>query len=527
MSYYTGQVVSDFMKLVVVDDKQKEALIDFTGSDFLSLRANIIEYIKAVYPLDYQNFQESDLGVMLIEIIAYMGAVISMKTDMLANECFIRTAKNKKNVKKLLELIGVKMKGPLGATANAKLTFSESPGGALTITPEKRNTTVLSSEDNASVSYTIYKTANGSIVTPRDDSNIILETAESEGGSGMVWTNLIIQEGAYVREEGEFTTGEGIKKITLDDGPVIDGSIDVLISSDNTDVNGVYTQVDSVYFASGGSDKIFEVDYDENYNATIIFGDSNLGISPDINSTYAVTYRVGGGSRGNLSTEALSSNIADLGPSNKTGILTNTDLATGGAGPETIEHAKKYAPLTFRRQDRVVTLDDFVTFANNFSTTQGTTGKATAAVRKAFSSANMIDLYVLEKASDLQLKKATLAYKRELLEKINTKKMLTDEVVVVDGLVRSLDLHVTAVIDKEHKYIEEAIKSDVRDKILQFFHVDNLSFGKTLYLSAITRSLIDVSKVLYIKLDNLDSDVPVDFNEIIQLNNVVITIEYA
>lgn len=527
MSYYTGQVISDFMKLVAVDDEQKEALIDFTGSDFLSLRENIIEYIKAVYPLDYQNFQESDLGIMLIEMIAYMGAVISMKTDMLANECFIRTAKNKRNVKKLLELIGVKMKGPLGATANASLTFEEAPGANLILSPSNRTSTVLSTEDNASVSYTLYKTDNGAIVNPGPDSNIELANNESEATAGKVWTNLIIQEGAYVRELGEFTTGDGIKKITLDDGPVIDGSIEMFISSDNTDVNGVYTQVDSVYFASGGSDKIFEVDYDEDYNATVIFGDSNLGISPDINSTYTVTYRVGGGSRGNLSTEALSVSLAGLGDNNKTGILTNTDLATGGAGPETIEHAKKYAPLTFRRQDRVVTLDDFVTFANNFSTSQGTTGKATAAVRKAFSSANMIDLYVLEKASDLQLKKATLAYKRELLEKINTKKMLTDEVVVVDGLVRSLDLHVTVVIDKEHKNIEEAIKSDVRDKVVQFFRVDNLSFGKTLYLSAITRSLIDVSRVLYIKLDNLDSDVLVDFNEIIQLNNVVITIEYA
>ena len=529
MSYYTGQVVSDFMKLVRVDDKQKEALIDFTGSDFISIKENVIEYIKAVYPLDYQNFSESDLGIVLIEIIAYMGSVISMKTDMLANECFIRTSKNKRNVQKLLELIGVKMKGPLSAVANASLTFTENPGtdGSVIIPAANRNVTLTSIEDNASVSFTIYKTVNGALADADVTSDIALAVAESDGGANRVWSNLVIQEGSFIEENGEFTTGDAAKKVILDEESVIDGSIQVYISSDDSNINGAYTQVDSVYFASGGSDKIFEVSYDENYKATILFGDNNLGISPNINSTYKINYRVGGGSRGNLGVGALTNTLFGLGSNSVAGFLTNTDLATGGAGPETIEHAKKYAPLTFRRQDRVVTLDDFVTFANNFSTSKGTTGKATAAVRKAFSSANIIDLYVLEKASDLQLKKATISYKRELLDNLSTKKMMTDEVVVVDGLVRSLDFHTTIVIDREHKYIEETIKSEVRDKILTLFSVDNMSFGQTLYQSSLIRTLSDVDKVVYIKLDNLDSDIFVDFNEIIQLNNIVINVEYV
>ena len=136
-------------------------------------------------------------------------------------------------------------------------------------------------------------------------------------------------------------------------------------------------------------------------------------------------------------------------------------------------------------------------------------------------------MYVLEKASDLQLKKATISYKKELLDAINAKKMLTDEVVVVDGLVRSLDFHVTIVIDKELKNIEESIKASVRNKILDFFKVDNLSFGKHFVLSDITRQLVDVDKVLYIKIDNLDTDISIDYNEILQLNNMVINVNYA
>ena len=134
---------------------------------------------------------------------------------------------------------------------------------------------------------------------------------------------------------------------------------------------------------------------------------------------------------------------------------------------------------------------------------------------------------MLEKATDLQLKKATLSYKKELLDAINLKKMLTDDIVIVDGLVRSLDFHCTITIDKEFKNIEEGVKALVRDKVLDYFKVDNMDFGRPFVISDITRKLIDVDKVLYIKIDNIDKDITIDYNEIVQLNNLVINVEYA
>jgi len=50
-------VESDFAKLVNVTDNEKSKLIDFAANDFASLRAALIDYVKAVYPLDYQNFE--------------------------------------------------------------------------------------------------------------------------------------------------------------------------------------------------------------------------------------------------------------------------------------------------------------------------------------------------------------------------------------------------------------------------------------------------------------------------------------
>jgi hypothetical protein len=102
---FNGTVQSDFLKLVRVADVDKTNLINYAATDFLSLRQSLIDYIKAVYPLEYNYFSESDLGMVLIELVAYMGHVMSYKADYLANENYLRTARSRESVKRLLELI--------------------------------------------------------------------------------------------------------------------------------------------------------------------------------------------------------------------------------------------------------------------------------------------------------------------------------------------------------------------------------------------------------------------------------------
>ena len=64
--------------------------------------------------------------------------------------------------------------------------------------------------------------------------------------------------------------------------------------------DGAYRQVNNLYQASSIDDKIFEVVYTDDYSAKIVFGDGSNGVSPPSLAPYLVTYRVGGGSRGNI-----------------------------------------------------------------------------------------------------------------------------------------------------------------------------------------------------------------------------------
>ena len=510
---FSGTISSDFMKLSKIPVSKRPSLINFAATDFVSLRNSLIDYAKAVYP--------DDLGLMFLELTAYMGAVMSMKADMLANENFLATAKQRSSVKKLLELIGVRMRGPLSSAADVKLVLDNSFVATNQITPQDRVITVTSPEDGGNLSFTLYKVVNGLVDTANDTGNILFSTTESDDPAGKVYTNFVIQEGALVDEQGEFAATEGVKTIKLSQGPVVEGSIAVFVTSPNAATQGAYTEVPNVYYASGSSDRIFEVVYDEEYNATVVFGDGSVGASPEDTASFRVEYRVGGGTRGNLEKDTINASINTArGP----GTITNISKATGGANAETIEHAKKYAPLTFRRQDRLVTLEDYAVFANTFISDFGTVGKAAAATRKAYASANIVDIYVLEKASDLQLQRATTNFKTQLLNAINKKKMATDDIAIVDGLIRTLDLAVSIRVDKEEEENQSVIKSKVRDKILTYMSADNRSFGEDLNIAELNRQIFEVDEVRFSTIDNLDQNVPIDFNEIAQLNNLSINI---
>ena len=207
-------------------------------------------------------------------------------------------------------------------------------------------------------------------------------------------------------------------------------------------------------------------------------------------------------------------------------MVTNTTGATGGADAETAFHAKKYGPLTFARQDRVVTLEDYTVFSNTFISDYGTVGKATAVTRKAYSSGNIIDIYVLEKANNLQVQKASPTFKQQLIAALQPKKMVTDEVVVVDGLVRTLDLIVTVKVDKNLKPKDQLIKSKVRNAILDFMAVDNREFGETLVVADLNRVIFEIEEIRISSIDNVPNNIKVEFNELIQLNNLLIKVEY-
>jgi len=527
---FSGTVQSDFLKFIPNELENKERFIDFTASDFQTLRQNLISYTKANFPLDYNNFNESDFGMLLIELMAAVGHIQSHKSDYLANENFLRTARERSSVKKLMELIGIRMKGPISAVANASLSFTaNSAVSGLSLTPAQRVVSLTSPEDGKPLTYTLYRVNHdGSIDLQSNTENLDFTFAPT---ATPTITSAILLEGALVVETGTFTSPDAVKSIALSQFPYVEKSAQVFIDG-NDQTNGVYLEEDNLFFTSGSNQKAFQVATNGNFQASLLFGDGTTGQSPSQGDRYTVTYRTGGGSRGNIAESFINAEIAGTARVNAatteqsvTVNVQNVSQGTGGAGSESVAKVKRYGPLKFRSQDRLVTLSDYRAFANSFASNYGSTGKATASVRRAFSSANVIDVFVLEKATPTQLRQATQEYKKQLLESMEAKKMLTDEPVIVDGLIRTLDLNVKINLDKKFKKDKSAIISRANTRILDYFNADNLEFGQPFSPEDLVRVILKEPLIRFATISNVDRTIEVDFNEIVQLNNLSITAE--
>ena len=523
ISGFDGTIESDFLKLGQVPDDRKSDLIDYNINGFDQYRTALQNYLKSVYPVDYNNFAASDLGQMLLEMFAYMSSVLALRTDMTANEMYIDTVKNEDNLKRLLQLIGVSMKGPTASKATGLLTLPDNvtPAFPVIINSNDRSVQVINQRSNVALTYTVMKQlSNGQLDLFSTDLSL---GAEDFNGTNYA-SGLFLLEGAAATAQGTFRGGVSTRQtFEITDGPVIEGSIGVSSTEGGAGGTGgtEYNEISNLFLASGGTQAVFEKTYTGGFGAVLTFGDGIRGRLPSPGNTFVVTYRTGGGGNGNIARGTLNTTIKcfnnSIDPVDAT--LENTTKGSGGTPAESIAHAKRYAPYFFRTQYRAVTGEDYNVLANSFVGTGGTTAKCMASLRTNGAAANVIDLFVLSKASNLQLERASVAMKKELLDYFQNYKMLTDDIVISDGVVRTLDIVATLYIDKSNKRFIDSIQQKAADKLLEYFNVDNLAFGQKITMSDVSNFMLTVPEIRFFKVDNLPKDIYVNFNEIVQLNN--------
>jgi hypothetical protein len=517
VSGFDGLVESDFLKLGVIPEGERSTQIDYALVSFDEYREALQNYLKSVYPLDYNNFAASDLGQMLLEMFAYLASVNTLRADMTANEMYLDTVQSRGNLNRLLKLIGVKMKGPTSSKCTGQLTLDTATTNDIIVEKASRTVQVTNNRDTSPLSYTVYKQLNDGTLDLYSEDLVLTESDQDTTGA---YPNLFLLEGNLRTQTGKFSPLADRQIIRLTDSSIVEGSIGVRVGDDN------YNEISNLFLASGGTQKVFEKRYLPNFATDLVFGDGVRGNKPSPNASYTVTYRTGGGARGNVSRGLINQSInVKEGTTSKNATLINTTKGSGGAEAESVAHAKRYAPYFFRTQYRAVTGEDYNVLANSFVGTAGSTAKAMAVLRNNGAAANVIDLYVLAKASDVQLERASLAFKRELLDYFNQYKMLTDEIVVSDGVVRTVDLVATVFIDADQQRHAESIKQAAAKKMVQYFNIDDRSFGQKLDIADLTNFMLTVPQVRFFKVDNVDSDINVNFNEVIQLNNFQLNIE--
>jgi len=84
--------------------------VKYLNKDFSQFRNNLINFAKVYFPNTYNDFNESDPGMMFIEMASYVGDVLSYYTDKQLKESLLTYAQERENVYAIAQSLGYKPK---------------------------------------------------------------------------------------------------------------------------------------------------------------------------------------------------------------------------------------------------------------------------------------------------------------------------------------------------------------------------------------------------------------------------------
>tara|TARA_Y100001970_G_scaffold294072_1_gene446524 strand:+ start:3416 stop:5623 length:2208 start_codon:yes stop_codon:yes gene_type:complete len=96
--------------------------IKYLSKDFTSLKQDLINYAKAYFPDTYNDFNETSPGMMLMEMSAYVGDVLSFYIDNQFKEMLLPTTEERRNILYIADSLGYKVKASIPAITELTVT---------------------------------------------------------------------------------------------------------------------------------------------------------------------------------------------------------------------------------------------------------------------------------------------------------------------------------------------------------------------------------------------------------------------
>lgn len=91
--------------------KEKKTPIKYTSREFDSIKNDLVEHAKRLYPEQWKDFSKGTINSFFVDTVAYIGDVLSYYVDYQANESFMETAVEYGNIRKHARSLGYKYAG--------------------------------------------------------------------------------------------------------------------------------------------------------------------------------------------------------------------------------------------------------------------------------------------------------------------------------------------------------------------------------------------------------------------------------
>jgi len=363
--------------------------VDFTSRDFTSIRQDMMARASVTLP-EWTARDPTDFGVLLVELVSFVGDTLSYYTDRAAFEAFLATAVRRESVLNIANMLDYR---PTPRTpAKTTLIFTRAAGA-------------------------------GDIITV--PAGTVVTTSTASGDAPVKFQTDVLMSIPLIDSSGTVAATEGLTK----EQELLGSSIGVANMQFLLQYVGVYESTVQLFVAEGALvggeptlvewnrvDRLvtedsttgsFSVQTGANGSTYIVLGDGSHGRIPSTNTKLYTTYRYGVGSAGNAGAGALSVlESAVIG----VGSVTNALGAEGGSDAESIESMLISIPNSLGAQDRAVTVMDYRALAlkvigvvkANSNWTSGTTVNVSIApiTPTAPSTAlkNTVDAYIEERA---------------------------------------------------------------------------------------------------------------------------------
>ena len=406
--------------------------LQYINYDFAAQKAALQQRIQARYPGLWNSFFAGDLGTVIIDVVAWGFTTLAFLVNRMAGEQFIPTMTKRESASRIGALVGYKLHGTTAAVVSCEVTLPQAQSVDITIAKGTQIRTSDNSSTVFEVAKN-YVISAGSLtpstpvvnISPLvSGQNVIASTLNATNGSAtLVLADTTVDLTQFV-ENGltfipvgfstEYTvTGATGNTLTVSPvwsdatstgvtGPITDrriqlvqgktvaetftvpsgltsaysvainssGTQPVIDNSVSVTVNGnAWTPVSSLLLSQTDSTN-FQVDTTALGVVRVTFGDGTFGEAIPGNASVVITYRIGGGTAGNIALSTINTTIPILIAQTNSpvalAITNSTSAGIGGQNPETLEEARVNIPQFTQTNSRCVTLQDYQSMAMGF-----------------------------------------------------------------------------------------------------------------------------------------------------------------
>ena len=210
------------------DNNFKESNVNYLNKDFSALKQSLMNYAKSYFPDTYRDFNETSPGMMLLEMNAYVGDVLSFYIDQQYQEMLLPLAEERRNVINMAKMFGYKVKPIVPSYVDLTFTSNVNASSGDSSKVDYTNAAVfdagieLTSDSNSETIFTTLEPIDFRI-TGSDDTNSIATTTDSGLASAYTLSRRVKAVSATEKTiTFQISNPEKFKTITIPDTNVID-----------------------------------------------------------------------------------------------------------------------------------------------------------------------------------------------------------------------------------------------------------------------------------------------------------------